>query len=63
MSLLNIHWSSWSDFWAMGGYAMYVWASMGVSFALMAWEVWLVRAAHRRTLSEIAQMHALNDTE
>jgi heme exporter protein D len=32
-------WSSWSEFWAMGGYALYVWGSMGVVFAVIAAEV------------------------
>jgi heme exporter protein D len=32
-------WDSWSDFFAMGGYALYVWASFGVVFAVMAAEL------------------------
>jgi len=62
-SLLSVYWSSWSDFWAMGGYAVYVWGSMGVSAALLALEVWQARAAHHRTLRELAQLHALNELD
>jgi heme exporter protein D len=62
-SLLSVYWSSWSDFWAMGGYAIYVWGSMGVTAALLALEVWQARAAHRRALRELAQLHALNESD
>ncbi|OGA06070.1 MAG: heme exporter protein CcmD [Betaproteobacteria bacterium RIFCSPHIGHO2_12_FULL_69_13] len=34
-----------SEFFAMGGYALYVWGSYGVAFALLALEVILL--AHR----------------
>lgn len=35
-------WGSWSEFFAMGGYAWYVWGSYGVTFALLALEVILL---------------------
>jgi heme exporter protein CcmD len=35
----------------MGGYAVYVWGSVGVSFALLALEVWWVRRVRARTLA------------
>ena len=62
-SLLTVYWASWSDFWAMGGYAVYVWGSMGVTAALLVLEVWQARVAHRRTLREIAHQHALNELD
>jgi len=35
-------WTSWAEFWAMGGYAVFVWGSLGMSAAVMALEVlWL----------------------
>ena len=34
-------WNSFSDFWHMGGYGLYVWGSMGVTAAGLAIEVWL----------------------
>ena len=38
-------WNSWSDFWAMGGYGVYVWGSFGVTAALMLIEmVWVKQA-------------------
>jgi heme exporter protein D len=38
-----------SDFFAMGGYAWYVWGSYGVTFALLALEVALVWKRLRET--------------
>jgi heme exporter protein D len=37
-------WNSWNDFFAMGGYGLYVWGSFVVTFGLMAIEL-LVLAA------------------
>jgi heme exporter protein D len=34
-----MHWSSWSEFWSMGGYGLYVWGSYGVTFLLLGGEV------------------------
>jgi heme exporter protein D len=36
-----------SEFLAMGGYAWYVWGSYGVTFALLALEVMLLRKRKR----------------
>jgi heme exporter protein D len=37
-----MHWNSFSEFLAMGGYAFYVWGSFGITFLAMAIEVWLL---------------------
>ena len=42
--------STFSEFWAMGGYGVYVWGSMGVSVALLALEVWLARVGRQQAL-------------
>ena len=42
-----MRWESWSQFWSMGGYAVYVWGSVGVTALLMALEVLEARWAHR----------------
>lgn len=42
----SMHWSSFSEFWAMGGYAVYVWGSFGLTALAMVAEACLVR--HRR---------------
>jgi heme exporter protein D len=42
-------WESWSDFFAMGGYALYVWGSLVVVFGCMVCEVIAV-ALRRKTI-------------
>ena len=57
-----MRWESWSAFWHMGGYAVYVWGSVGLTFALLASEVWWARRERMRTLAwlrteQAAQAH------
>lgn len=63
MNWTHIHWQSWADFWAMGGYGVYVWGSMAVTFGLMLAEVWMARAAHAQALREAHAMAAMSDHE
>ncbi len=42
-----MQWGSVSEFFAMGGYAFYVWGSYLVTAALLAAEVWLLRRRSR----------------
>ena len=44
-----MNWSSWSDFFAMGGYGVYVWGSFGMCAAVLALEVTLL-VLRRRAL-------------
>jgi heme exporter protein D len=30
-----MRWETWSDFWFMGGYGLYVWGSMGMTAVLL----------------------------
>ena len=39
----RMNWNSAADFWAMGGYALYVWASFGARLLAMVVEPFLVR--------------------
>jgi heme exporter protein D len=43
-------WASWSDFFAMGGYAPYVWGSYAVTAGLIIVEVILLNQRKRRAL-------------
>ena len=45
-------WASWNDFFAMGGYALYVWSAMAVTFAAIGIElIWVaLRARSIRAL-------------
>lgn len=51
-------WSSWADFWHMGGYGLYVWGSYAVALGVMAGEAALVRARHRRALAAARDLDA-----
>lgn len=44
---MNIHWNSFSDFLAMGGYGLYVWGSFAVTALVMIVEP--IAASRRRT--------------
>jgi heme exporter protein D len=44
-----IHWNSFSDFIAMGGYGLYVWGSFGVTALIMAIEP-IVATRNQKTL-------------
>ncbi len=46
-------WNSWSDFFAMGGYALYVWGSFIVMFGLLGAEVLMVQARRKATLQQL----------
>lgn len=48
-----MNWNSWGDFFAMGGYALYVWGSVLMTVVLLAGEVVAVRM--RRT--SVMKMH------
>ena len=54
-----MRWESWSQFWAMGGYAVYVWGSVGVTALLLALEVWQARWANRAVLAQLKAEHAV----
>jgi heme exporter protein D len=47
-------WASWSDFFAMGGYALYVWGSYAVCLVLMLAEPLLARRQRRLSMQEAA---------
>ena len=49
-----MNWGSWSNFFAMGGYGLYVWGSYAVFFGLIATEVALLVARRRNILNQLA---------
>jgi heme exporter protein D len=58
-----MRWDSWADFWSMGGYGLYVWGSMGITFLLMALEVFQARQARLRAEREVRQAQALRQQD
>ena len=57
-------WNSASDFFAMGGYALYVWGSFGVCAIALTAETWLLRLRRDtilRTLRRQSQADQLEE--
>jgi heme exporter protein D len=48
-----MNWASWSDFFAMGGYALYVWGSYAVTAGLIAVEVIMLLVRRRNALGRV----------
>jgi len=58
-----MHWANWSDFWAMGGYGLYVWGSFGVTALAIAAESWSIRARRQALCHEMdAGEHETEDS-
>ncbi len=50
-----MQWTSASEFFAMGGYGLYVWGSFGVCSAAMIAEPLLVRHRRKQAIRQIQQ--------
>lgn len=48
-----MHWNSISDFFAMGGYAFYVWGSFGLTAVVMVLETLLIRSQRKELLGNL----------
>ena len=54
-----IHWNSFADFIAMGGYGFYVWGSFGVTALIMTIEPIMVARNRKTTITRLQrQMRA-----
>ncbi len=51
------------EFLNMGGYALYVWGSFGMTALLMLAEPLLLRARHREILRRVARIARMNNEE
>jgi heme exporter protein D len=47
-----VNWGSWDNFWAMGGYAFYVWGSYAMAAAVIAIEIWRLKARRRQAIED-----------
>lgn len=54
-------WASWEDFWAMGGYGLYVWGAYGVTLIALVAEPLLLRARRRRMRARLAELRDAGD--
>jgi len=59
INLLAVHWTSWADFFAMGGYAFYVWGSFAVCVLLLFWECVQAKRNWAKELEELGQAYEL----
>ena len=48
-----MQWNSVSEFFAMGGYAFYVWGSFGATAVVMLAEMWLIRSRRQELLGQL----------
>jgi heme exporter protein D len=48
-----MHWSSWQEFWTMGGSGGFVWGAYGLAALAMACEVAMVRSRARRARDRV----------
>jgi heme exporter protein D len=48
-------WNSPSEFFAMGGYALYVWSSFGMCALVLLLEPVVIRARHRQVVRRLKQ--------
>lgn len=51
-----MNWASWSDFWAMGGRAFYVWGSYGMALAMLVGELILLNSRRRTLMQRLSLM-------
>ena len=50
-----MNWGSAANFWAMGGYGFYVWGSYAAVVAVIAIEVWLLKARRSSAVAQVQQ--------
>ncbi len=50
-----MNWHSWGEFFAMGGYALYVWGSVLMTVLLLGAEVLSVRARRKNLLRQYSR--------
>ncbi|MCB5189149.1 heme exporter protein CcmD [Methylobacillus arboreus] len=53
-----MQWNSFADFLSMGGYAVYVWSSFGLTILALIWEVAALRLRKSKAIKQIKQADA-----
>jgi len=51
------------DFWAMGGYAAYVWPCIGFALATLAWNIWSANRHYTAALQRARRALAMAASE
>ena len=50
-----MHWNTINEFFAMGGYAFYVWGSFGLTALLAIWDLSSLRYRRKKAIQQIKQ--------
>jgi heme exporter protein D len=58
-----MNWSSWSEFFSMGGYGFYVWGSYAVTLLCIVGEILLISSRRRTLERQYGHIHELNKKE
>ena len=58
-----MQWNSVSEFFAMGGYAFYVWGSFGATALVMAVESLLIRGRRKQMQQSLRAEHQSNESD
>ncbi|MBS0300081.1 MAG: heme exporter protein CcmD [Proteobacteria bacterium] len=58
-----MNWSSWSEFFAMGGYGLYVWGSYAVTVICVAGEILSISRRRRTLEKQYSLIYGLNKEE
>ena len=58
-----MQWNSVSEFFAMGGYAFYVWGSFGITALVMAVESLLIRNRRRQVQQTLCAEYPSNELQ
>ena len=51
-----MNWGSWSEFWAMGGAAFFVWGSYAVTFGLIGLELIVVLRRRKQVVLRLQRL-------
>jgi len=51
-----MEWASWSEFWSMGGYGLYVWGSYGATLLAILIEVMFMQRTSKDTRRRLKRM-------
>ena len=54
-----MNWHSLADLLDMGGYALYVWGSFGMTAVVLGWEAVMLLQRHRRAADEVRSWRQL----
>lgn len=58
-----MNWTSWHEFWAMGGHGLYVWGAYAVALAVVVTEVAVLLIRRRSILDHLGRLNRLRDAK